>query len=245
MASRTHVEVSILEQTLILQGYCRNRCNWPAVMEHMKQNLDKLTAAARDLYQDGAFTKLRRGMGDQVKKMTKDNVIYSSEELKELAAEIRVAEARYSTKGTPAQRKEIAKRVVADQAPGQPNHADDEFVLPPINNIVAVPVVQPVAQVVHPVAQVVKPVAQVVQPVAQVVQPVAQVAQPIAAVDHRAQAIPIAEDEEEVQNPTPPKKLRTSEVARQAYEEYMKSIERSQKLEAKLHKCMDKFLNSD
>ncbi|CAC5421414.1 unnamed protein product [Mytilus coruscus] len=156
MASRTLVEVSILEQTLILQGYCRNRCNWPAVMEHMKQNLDKLPAAARDLYQDGAFTKLRRRMGDQV---------------------------------------------VADQAPDQPNHADDEFVLPPIDNIVAVPVVQPVAQVVQPVAQVVQPVAQVaqpvaqvVQPVAQVVQPVAQVAQPIAAVDHRAQAIPIAED---------------------------------------------------
>ncbi|CAG2251499.1 unnamed protein product [Mytilus edulis] len=139
--------------------------------------------------------------------MTKDTVIYPSEELKELASEIKVTEARYSTKGTPAQRKEIAKKVVADQAPDQPNHADD--------NIVAVPVVQPVAQAIQPVAQ-------VVQPVAQVVQPVAQVAQPVAAVDHRAQAIPIAEDEEEVQNPTPPKKLKTSEVARQAYEEYRK-----------------------
>ncbi|VDI28057.1 Hypothetical predicted protein [Mytilus galloprovincialis] len=61
--------------------------------------------------------------------------------------------------------------------------------------------------------------------------------------DHRAQAIHISEDE--VQNPTPPKKLKISEVARQAYEEYTKSIERSKKLEAKLDKCMDKLLNSD
>lgn len=97
----------------------------------------------------------------------------------------------------------------------------------------------------QPVTQVVQPVAQVLLPVAQIAQPVAQVAQPVVAVDHRAQAIPIAEDEEEVQNHTPPKKLKTSEVARQAYEEYTKSIERSKKLEAKLDKCMDKFLNSD
>ncbi|CAC5404996.1 unnamed protein product [Mytilus coruscus] len=195
-------------------------------MEHMKQNLDKLPAAARDLYQDGAFTKLSRRMGDQVKKMTKDNVIYPSEELKELAAEIRVAEARYSTKGTPHKGKKLRKS----------SSSSDRCTSS---------TVQPVAQAVQPVAQVVQPVAQVAQPVAQVVQPVAQVTQPIAAVDHRAQAIPIAEDEEEVQNPTPPKKLKTSEVARQAYEEYMKTIERSQKLEAKLDKCMDKFLNSD
>lgn len=109
MASRTHVEVSVLEQTLILQGYCRNRCNWPAVLEHIKQNIDKMPAAVINLYQDGAFTKLRRRMGDQVKKK-KDNFIYPSEESKELAAEIKVAEARYSTKETPHKGKKLQKR---------------------------------------------------------------------------------------------------------------------------------------
>ncbi|VDH98224.1 Hypothetical predicted protein [Mytilus galloprovincialis] len=84
--------------------------------------------------------------------MTKDNFIYPSEELKELASEIKVAEARYSTKGTLAQRKEIARKVVADQAPDQSNHADD-------NIVAVVPVVHPVAQTIHPVAQVVQPVA--------------------------------------------------------------------------------------
>ena len=72
--------------------------------------------------------------------------------------------------------------------------------------------------------------------------------------DHRKIAIPVEDtdeddvgddDAQDIQPDSPPKKKMksTTELARESYEAYLESLERSKRLEAKMDKCMDKFLS--
>ncbi|XP_061190421.1 tropomyosin-1, isoforms 33/34-like [Saccostrea echinata] len=59
---------------------------------------------------------------------------------------------------------------------------------------------------------------------------------------NRRRAIPLDSDDDSDQE-EPPKKKTTSELAREAYEVYLSSAERSRRLERKMEQCMDKFLS--
>lgn len=109
--TRTHVDVSITEQILILQSYSANRCNWPVVLADVKKGIEMLPEAAQTLYKEGAFHKLKRRMSDQVKKLRKEGACGGNEELVGLAEEIKTNDTRYSQKHHPAVKRQLAKKV--------------------------------------------------------------------------------------------------------------------------------------
>ncbi|CAG2255306.1 unnamed protein product [Mytilus edulis] len=61
---RTHVEISVEEQLLIVKGYVKNRCNRPSVYADVKQAIDRLPKKCQALYKDGPFEKVKRRMSD-------------------------------------------------------------------------------------------------------------------------------------------------------------------------------------
>lgn len=107
---RTHVEISVEEQLLIVKGYVKNRCNWPSVYADVKQAIDRLPEKCQALYKDGPFEKVKRRMSDQITKLSsKDPLSIQNEELRQFIAEIRTYDRRYTKKGHPNEKKLKAK----------------------------------------------------------------------------------------------------------------------------------------
>ncbi|VDI12942.1 Hypothetical predicted protein [Mytilus galloprovincialis] len=103
---RTHVEISVEEQLLIVKGYVKNRCNWPSVYADVKQAIHRLPEKCQALYKDGPFEKVKRRMSDQITKLSsKDPLSIQNEELRQLIAEIRTNDRRYTKKGHPNEKK--------------------------------------------------------------------------------------------------------------------------------------------
>lgn len=110
---KTHVEASVEEQLLILRQYVDNRSNWPLILQHVRHNLDKLPIPAANLYRTEDFSKLKRRMSGQVKKLTKEGFTTNNQEMSQLIFEINLMERRYSpAPGThPMKRKELSSKV--------------------------------------------------------------------------------------------------------------------------------------
>ena len=111
MASRTHVEVTPQELFSIVKAYSSNRGNWVAVLQAVKKDFDDFPAAAKELYDNGKFEKLKRRMADQVKKATKEGFTTKNQELRDIISSIKERESRYSTKGHPAEKRKANKVV--------------------------------------------------------------------------------------------------------------------------------------
>ena len=86
---RSHVEVSQLEISLILESYVKNSSNCVAIQSDLRRNLHLLQPAARDLYENGKYDKVKRRMSDQVKKATKEGFVPLNDEVNKYIEEIK------------------------------------------------------------------------------------------------------------------------------------------------------------
>ncbi|CAC5363794.1 unnamed protein product [Mytilus coruscus] len=101
--TRTHVEVSLSEQILILQSHSANRYNWPVVLEDVKKGIGMLTEAAQtDLTQRRSVPKTEKKDVRPSEKLTKEAACGKREKLVGLAEEIKTNDTRYSQKQHPA-----------------------------------------------------------------------------------------------------------------------------------------------
>ena len=110
--AKTHVEISNQESKLILRSYLKHSNNWMAIRNDIRKQVDLLPPVARNLHESGQFTKVKRRMSDQIKKLENQSYVPKCEEVRRMVAEIKLRNQRYLTKEHPKQKGILQKRKV-------------------------------------------------------------------------------------------------------------------------------------
>jgi len=80
--AKTHMKVSNQELKLILRSYLKRSNNWMAIRNDIRKQVDLLPSVARNLYESGQFTMVKRRMSDQIKKSGNQGYVPKCEQVR-------------------------------------------------------------------------------------------------------------------------------------------------------------------